>query len=62
MKAAQAVKQEVGEVSILINNAAVVSGRSLLTIPDEMIDRTFKVNLLGQFWVSVHSFKSDENI
>ena len=51
-KAAQTVKQEVGEVSILINNAAVVTGRSILSSPDELIDRTFKVNLMAQFWVS----------
>ncbi|WAR16146.1 RDHE2-like protein [Mya arenaria] len=43
---------EVGVVDILVNNAAVVSGRSLLECPDEMIERTFDVNLLAQFWTA----------
>lgn len=50
-RAGQQVMEEVGVVDILINNAAVVTGRSLLECPDEMIERTLDVNLLGQFWV-----------
>ena len=45
------VKSEVGDVSILINNAGIVNGKKLLAIPDHMIEKTFNVNLLGQFWV-----------
>jgi all-trans-retinol dehydrogenase (NAD+) len=37
-------------VDVLINNAGVVSGKSLLEIPDEMIERTFAVNTLPLFW------------
>jgi len=47
---AAATKAAAGMVDILINNAGVVSGRSLLEIPDEKIERTFAVNTLSLFW------------
>lgn len=49
------VKSEVGDVTILINNAGVVVGKKLLATPDHMIEKTFNVNLLGYFW-TVKSF------
>lgn len=49
---ARRVKQEVGPVSILINNAGIVSGRRLLDTPDEKIIKTFEVNAIAHFWVS----------
>lgn len=36
---------------MLINNAGVVSGRALLDTPDELIERSFNVNVLAHFWV-----------
>lgn len=50
-KTGQKVMDEVGEVTILVNNAAVVIGRKLLDCPDQEIEKTFDVNLLAQFWV-----------
>jgi all-trans-retinol dehydrogenase (NAD+) len=47
--AAQAVLADGGPVDILINNAGIVSGRSLLEITDEEIERTFAVNTLALF-------------
>lgn len=44
------VKEEVGDVSILINNAGIVSGTKLINTPDHMIEKVFNVNLLAQFW------------
>ncbi|KAJ8322074.1 hypothetical protein KUTeg_000545 [Tegillarca granosa] len=44
------VKEEVGEVTYLINNAGVVTGKRLVNCPDHMIERTFNVNLLAYFW------------
>lgn len=38
---------------MLINNAGVVSGRALLDTPDHLIERSFNVNVLAHFWVSV---------
>jgi len=43
---------EGGPVDILINNAGVVSGRPLLELSPEQIERTIKVNVLALFWVT----------
>lgn len=51
-RSAQRVHDEVGDVEILVNNAGVVSGARLSDIPDEMIRRTFDVNVLALFWVT----------
>jgi len=51
----KAVKSQVGDISILINNAGIVSGTSLLETPDEKIERTFNVNVLAHFW-TIKSF------
>ena len=50
--AAERVKREVGDVSILINNAGVVTGKRFLECADEQILKTFDVNALAHFWVS----------
>lgn len=39
-----------GPIDILINNAGIVSGKNLLDISDEEIERTFQVNTLALFW------------
>jgi len=41
---------EGGPVDILINNAGIVSGKKLLDLSDEEIERTFQVNTLALFW------------
>jgi all-trans-retinol dehydrogenase (NAD+) len=51
-KAADTVRREVGDVTLLINNAGVVSGRPLLDTPDYMIERSFNVNILAHFWTT----------
>lgn len=50
--AAERVRQEVGNVSIVINNAGIVTGKRFLECPDEKITKTFDVNVLAHFWVS----------
>jgi all-trans-retinol dehydrogenase (NAD+) len=47
---AQRVQREVGKVDILINNAGIVSGDYITDIPDEKVERTFRVNVLAHFW------------
>lgn len=49
---AERVRKEVGKVSIVVNNAGIVTGKRFLDIPDENIQRTFDVNVLAHFWVS----------
>lgn len=51
-KAAEVVKREVGDVTLLINNAGVVSGLPLLDTPDYLIERSFNVNVLSHFWTT----------
>jgi all-trans-retinol dehydrogenase (NAD+) len=41
-----------GPVDILINNAGIVSGKSLLETPDDKIEATFAINTLGLFWTA----------
>ena len=48
---AEEITKAYGGVDILVNNAAVVVGESLLDCTPEQIQRTIEVNLLGQFWV-----------
>lgn len=48
----QQVKKEVGDVSILVNNAGVVTGKYTFTeAPDNLVDRTLRVNVAAHFWV-----------
>lgn len=44
------IKDEIGNVTILVNNAAVVIGKTFLDCPDEKIVKTFEVNTLAHFW------------
>ena len=50
------VKAEVGDVSILVNNAGVVYTSDLFATQDPQIEKTFEVNILAHFWVSISSF------
>lgn len=51
-RAAEEVRRTAGPVDILVNNAGVVSGRRLMEIPDEEIERLMAVNVLSLFWVT----------
>ncbi|OBS57857.1 hypothetical protein A6R68_11020 [Neotoma lepida] len=48
--AAKKVKEEVGDVSILVNNAGVVYTSDLFATQDAQIEKTFEVNVLAHFW------------
>ena len=37
---------------VVINNAGVVSGRAILELPEEAIERTFAVNVLPLYWTT----------
>ncbi|XP_070535155.1 epidermal retinol dehydrogenase 2-like [Ptychodera flava] len=49
-RVAKQVTQEVGDVTILVNNAGVVAGKKLLDCPDELIERSMNVNAMAVFW------------
>ncbi|XP_033642501.1 epidermal retinol dehydrogenase 2-like [Asterias rubens] len=50
-KAAEVVRREVGEVTVVVNNAGVVAGKPLLECPDHLIRRSMDVNVMAHFWV-----------
>ncbi|KAF8342260.1 retinal short-chain dehydrogenase/reductase [Cantharellus anzutake] len=43
--------EEVGQPTIVVNNAGVVQGKPLVELSAEDINQTFAVNTLGHFWV-----------
>ena len=49
--AAEALR-ELGHIDALINNAGVVSGKPLLDLTPEEIQRTFNVNTLALYWTT----------
>ena len=50
-RVADEIKADVGDVSILVNNAGIVSGKKFLDCSDDLIQKTFEVNTLAHFWV-----------
>nr|XP_050866457.1 short-chain dehydrogenase/reductase family 16C member 6 isoform X1 [Vespula vulgaris]XP_050866458.1 short-chain dehydrogenase/reductase family 16C member 6 isoform X1 [Vespula vulgaris]XP_050866459.1 short-chain dehydrogenase/reductase family 16C member 6 isoform X1 [Vespula vulgaris]XP_050866460.1 short-chain dehydrogenase/reductase family 16C member 6 isoform X1 [Vespula vulgaris] len=49
-KKAALLKEEVGKVTILINNAGVVNVTKFLETPDNLLIRTMDVNIMSHFW------------
>jgi len=49
-EAQKKIKCEVGEVDVLINNAGVVKGNSLLSLTEKQIRLTMDVNVISHFW------------
>uniref|UniRef100_A0A8D1WBF0 Short-chain dehydrogenase/reductase family 16C member 6 n=1 Tax=Sus scrofa TaxID=9823 RepID=A0A8D1WBF0_PIG len=49
-RVAKQVKRDVGDVTILINNTGVITGKQFLDTPDHMVERTFHTNALSHFW------------
>lgn len=51
-RCAELVRQDAGrDVTMLVNNAGVVAGKRMLECPDELMERTMKVNCHALFWV-----------
>ncbi|KAL7978593.1 hypothetical protein Chor_005575 [Crotalus horridus] len=49
---AKAVREKVGDVTILVNNAAVVHGKTLMDSDDHALLKSQHINTLGQFWTT----------
>ncbi|KAK6198058.1 uncharacterized protein RJT21DRAFT_133555 [Scheffersomyces amazonensis] len=52
------IKQEVGKVTILINNAGITTGKTLLNLSYEEIEKTIQINLLSSFY-TIKTFLPD---
>lgn len=51
-EAAKILKNEIGSVDILINNAGIVCCKPLWDLPEKVIENTYSVNILSHYWVS----------
>lgn len=49
---ADRVKHEVGNPSILVNNAGIVTGKKFLECDDRAIEKTMQVNSMAHFWTT----------
>ncbi|XP_041329693.1 LOW QUALITY PROTEIN: epidermal retinol dehydrogenase 2-like [Pyrgilauda ruficollis] len=47
---ADKVRKEVGDVTILINNAGILIGKKFCELTDEDFEKTFRINLFSQVW------------
>lgn len=52
-RAAERVKEEVGNVSVLVNNAGVTCVKSVLDLNDQEINNVYDVNTIAHYWVRV---------
>lgn len=52
---AERIMQEIGTVTMVVNNAGIVMGKRFLELQDENVIKTFDVNVLAHFWVSLSS-------
>lgn len=50
------VKEEVGDVSILVNNAGIMPCHPLLQHNPQEIRKIYDINVLAHFWVSFEHF------
>ncbi|XP_002735959.1 epidermal retinol dehydrogenase 2-like [Saccoglossus kowalevskii] len=51
-RVATQVKKEVGDVSIIVNNAGTVVGKSFLDTEDCLVEDTVNVNMMAHFWTT----------
>ncbi|NXF11520.1 RDHE2 dehydrogenase, partial [Smithornis capensis] len=49
-RVADQVKKEVGDVTILVNNAGIVTGKKFMDSPDSLVEKTMEVNIMAHFW------------
>jgi len=49
-RTASKVSKDVGDPTILVNNAGIVAGKGILDLSEDDIEATFDVNILAHFW------------
>ena len=57
---AKKIKKDVGDVTILVNNAGIVTGKKFMDIPDELAQKTVEVNTIAHFWVGIFHYILNE--
>ncbi|KAG0343603.1 hypothetical protein BG005_002293 [Podila minutissima] len=57
-RVAKEIREDIGEPTILVNNAGIVNGKSILDLSIKDIKRTMNVNFMGQAW-TVKEFLPD---
>jgi len=57
-KLADEIKETVGAVTMLVNNAGIVTGRHFMECPDELMIKTMEVNTISHFW-TIKAFLGD---
>ena len=50
-EAAKQVREEVGDITVLVNNAGIAQCKIIMEFKDEEIQLITNVNYLSQFWV-----------
>ena len=50
-EAAKQVREEVGDITVLVNNAGIAQCKTIMEFKDEEIQLITDVNYLSQFWV-----------
>lgn len=50
---AKKVKQEIGDVTVLINNAGIMPCHTFLNYTSDQIRRLFDINVLAHIWVRI---------
>ncbi|KAK9473705.1 uncharacterized protein V1510DRAFT_362693 [Dipodascopsis tothii] len=50
VEVARVIKEEIGEVTVLVNNAAITHGKTLLDLSFEEIEKTIDVNLISHYY------------
>ncbi|KAL7412303.1 retinal short-chain dehydrogenase/reductase [Mrakia frigida] len=48
---AKRIREEIGDPTMLVNNAGVVQGKKILDLSEEEVNETIGVNLAAQFWI-----------
>lgn len=49
-KLAEEIKNTIGDVTMLVNNAGIVTGKKILQSSDELMMKTMEVNSIAHFW------------
>ena len=51
-EAANQVREEVGDITVLVNNAGITQVKTIMELKDEEIELITDVNYLSHYWVS----------